>query len=286
MALVGVPSGNLTITGVYVNGTGSSSFTLPTLGAVANIVVTPASPLPVVAAGTGDASIGNLSVSLPAVNTVPVDDFVCLTLSQVPAAVTFDTVGGGPTVTEINGASNATFVSPAVLQAAGVQNAVMAFQEVTPSTESPPTFELTGVHVDVPKPAATGTETVSIGYTTTAALCSAPTSLLSGATAFAIGSAPSGPIYGTTADATTGAEFDAQFVTVTAGVAACTNGGNAVFATDNAPWDALSAAYLEAQLGTGVLITSPSAPVDPNTLAALKYAGCAARLRRWRHPGD
>ena len=62
-------------------------------------------------------------------------------------------------------------------------------------------------------------------------------------------------------------------MTVTAGVAACTNGGNAVLATDDAPWDALSAAYLEAQLGTGVLITSPSAPVDPNTLAALKYAG-------------
>ncbi len=274
MALNGVPTGNLTITGVYVNGTGSSSFTLPTLGAVANIVVTPASPLPVVAAGTGDASIGNLSVSLPAVDTVPVKtDYVCLTLTG-PGAVTFDIIGGGPTVTETNGASNATVVSPAVIDAGGVQGAGMAFEELALSNESAPTFELTGVHVDVPTGTATGTETVEIGYATTAALCgTAPTLLLTGATAFAVGSAPSGPIYGTTADATTAAEFDTQFVTVTAGVAACTNGGNVVLATDMDPYDALSASYLEAQLGTGVLITPPSAPVDPNTLAALKYAG-------------
>ncbi len=275
-----VPSGNIVVTGTYANATGSTTFSVPTLASISNVTVQPASPLSVVPTGSGDAAIGNLTVTAPSISTIPAGDAVCLTLVP-PTGSTgtfgFDTINGLPTVTQSNGASNATLAAgpPAgtpATQTGAVQDATIGFVTLAQSTTNAPSYTVGNLHVEVPTTAVNGSATVNVGYAATVAACSTPTSLVTGLTAFIVGSAPSTAIYGATADATTAAEFDAQFVSTSNATASCTDNGNAVIATNADPYDALSASYLEGLLHTGVLITSPTSP-SASMLAALKYAG-------------
>lgn len=295
-----VPTGNVVISGTYTSSTPSTTFSVPTLATISNVTVTPATPLSVIPSGTGDATIGNLTVTLPGDNTVQPAGYtyatattfyaVCVTVTGPTGGtgtVTFDSINGAPTVTQSNGASSASLAlntsgqatGAPILVGGGVQETKIAFGLGNVSTTNAPSYLLSGLHVDVPSTIANGAATISVGYassTTTAlaeAACSAPTALVSGLTGFLVGSAPSGAIYGQTASDTTAAEYDAAFVsTNSAGTASCTNNGNAVVATSADPYDALSASYLEGELGGGVLLTSPTS-LDASTMAALKYAG-------------
>ncbi|MDA8296259.1 MAG: cell wall-binding repeat-containing protein [Actinomycetota bacterium] len=299
--LSGVPSGSLSLSGIYIQTSGSVSFTVPSDLTVANVTVTPAAPVSTVSPGTGDAAVNNLAISLPAVDTVGVNETVCVQLGNVTGAtsaagnaVTWDTIAGAPKVTQTNGAANATVAavgstsgstsaSATLTSTASGLNDTLAFNQVNESSLNAPTFTLSGLHVDVGANVTAGAATVSVwsvtnndcatGSGSNGSSHTAP--LVSGLTAFVVGSAPSTAIYGTNAEATAAAEFDNAFVSVSGGSATCTNNGNAVLATAADPYDALSASYLEGQLGTGVLITPPSSSgtIDPATLAALKYAG-------------
>jgi putative cell wall-binding protein len=295
MSASGVPSGNVVMSGSYVTTSGSTTFTVPTLATINNVTVTPAPPLSVIAAGTGDASISNLSITLPSTTTVQPSTYtysptgslyfaLCVTLTT--SGVTFENVSGAPSVSQTNGASNATLASTSAVQVAGTgtASATEAIELGAVSTTNAPTYTLSDLHVDVPATGvANGPVTVTVSYNsgsteTAATNACAPGSsnlvtLVTGQTAFLVGSAPSGPISGTTAAGTTAAEFDAAFVSTSNSTATCSNNGNAVLATSAKPYDALSAAYLEGLLHTGVLITPPTTPIDPNTLAALQYAG-------------
>lgn len=307
MTATSVPTGNVVVSGTYTSTTPSTTFSVPTLATINNVTVTPATPLSVIASGTGDATIGNLSVTLPGVNTVqaagylyngggvttPATTFYAMCVTVVnptgsTGAITFDTINGAPTITQSNGASNATLAVNGSAQATGVpilvggntvQAPTIAFGLGNVSTTNAPTYLLSGLHVDVPSTIANGAATITVGFTssTTTALaeaaCTAPTALVTGLTGFLVGSAPSGAIYGQNASDTTAAEYDAAFVsTNSAGTATCTNNGNAVVSTSADPYDALSASYLEGLLGGGVLLTSPTS-LDASTIAALKYAG-------------
>jgi len=266
----GASSGNITDTATYVNSSGSSTSNSVIDAVIANATVTAATPVSVVKAGTGDAAIGNISIGSPSDGTIPAGYYVCVTLTS-PAGLTFDTITGLPTVAQTNGASNATVGAVATEPTAGsIQSAGLSFEATTQSTGNPPTYTLSNLHVDVPGGTVNGAVTATVVYDSTAS-CTTPTTLGTG-TAFIIGSQASGAIYGITAIQTTAAEFNAQFVSTSGSTATCTNNGNAVLATAADPFDALSAAYLESQLSTGVLITDPTS-LDPTMLATLQYAG-------------
>lgn len=269
--LTGAASGSVALSGQYVGSTSTTTFSVPSDLTVANVTVTPSAPLTVISAGTGDTAISNVSLTLPANGTVPTTDAVCLTLS----AGTWDLIGGAPTVTQTNGSSNATITSAVVTKSGATTDSTIGFTQ-TNSTLNPPTFTLSGLHVDVPALTPNGVVTVTVEYAATVATCAPATNAIATSqTVFAVGSAPSAAIYGQTPQATAAAEFEKQFVSTAGSTATCTNNNNAVLATAADPYDALAAAYLEAQLGTGVLITpvSTSGAIDADTLAALKMAG-------------
>jgi putative cell wall-binding protein len=293
------PAGNLTLTSQYVNATGTSVGNAITDAVLGNVTTTPGPPESVIAPSKGDSAINNLTVTTPALtgppanDAIPAGDFVCLTIS----GGTWDVINGVPTVTQANGASNQqppavvpatvppTYAYVASLAGGGIQGTVLTWQTGTPlSTTNPSAYLLSNLHVDSPAlpvgPPVVSSQsiTTSVGFATSAANCAVPidvTALSTGQPVYIDGVVPSGAIYGTTADQTVAQEYDAAFVTTSAaGVASCTNNGNAVISTDADPYDALSASYLEGQLGGGVLITEPTA-LDAATIAALQYAGVA-----------
>ena len=296
--LSGVPSGSVGLSGSYVSTAPAISFGVPSDLTVNNVTVTPTTPVTVVPPGTGDAAIGNLTVTMPSLTAVPANAYVCLTLatpsSSTPGASGWDTIGGTPTVTQVNAsASNETLTSTAtapsgtngpVTVIAANGSPVLSFQ-LSPTglgsgTQNPPVYQLAGLHVDVPSTTspsgnATGSADVSVSYGTNPNCTTGTTSLIGGQVAFIVGTPSGAAIYGTSAEGTAAAEFEKAFVSTVGSTASCTNNNVAILATAADPYDALSASYLEGQFHTGVLITpvSVTGAIDPNTLAALKIAG-------------
>jgi putative cell wall-binding protein len=281
----GVGNSNLVVSGTYASSSGSSTFSLPTLATFSNVTVTPQTPVSTVSAGTGGAAIGNISIALPTTSTIADGSNVCVTIDGGPAA-TWSTVTSAPTVVQTNGASTAQVSATTAGATAGnsatvnvVSGTQLAFDLTSNGSNSPATLTLEGLHVNVASTVtATGPVTVEVGYQTPAsstAPCGAATYLVTSQTAFLVGSTPSGAIYGQTAEGTVAAEFEKAFVSTSGSTATCSNNGNVVLATAADPYDALSASYLEGELGTGVLITPPSSSgaIDPSTLQALKVGG-------------
>jgi|GEM_PF-1369039 len=235
---------------------------------------------------------------------------VCLAIdSSADAVENFNVSGGEPTVTQSDGAaSGVTVLDPEIFEAASLPSGFPAadtghtagatsssnftgfieadelgfFVTGTTSTE-PLTFTITGLHVD-----GDNAGVVNVGVEVGAAAV-APANLVAGYTAvcsntqiateeiYSVGTTPSA-IAGTSATQTAAAEFqDAEVYVSSTNVPECLDNGNAILSTAFDPSDALSAAYLEGELGTGVMITpiSSTGAIDPATLAALKYAGVA-----------
>ena len=250
-------------------------------GATATVSTT--SPITVVPTSSNGVAIGDITIT-PSTNSAIGSTFVCVTL---PSGDNFDAVNGLPSVSQTNGAATTGNSTTPVVSASSValsatagdpnsskvQGNVLSFQVSGTSTAAIPTFVLAGLHADGVG-ATPGTVTASVGTAASAADCvtaSLVTTLGSGVV-FEVGSGSTGAIYGQSPNATAAAEFEAAFVKGSGSSATCTNNGNAIIATDADPYDALAAAYLEAQLGTGVLITAPTT-TSPSTLEALKLAG-------------
>ena len=292
--LNGAPTGAINLAGAYVGSTSSTSFTVSDF-TVSNVAVTPTTPVAAIAPGTGDAAVGNLTITMPTTTAFGGSAgpaAVCVTLvptsgSPAGANPVFDTISGpSPStsiaVQQINGAATgAAFVTGSTSQVSNAATSnglttstAIGFSVASLGTGNPPVYVLSNLHVDIPANEVAGTVTVNVGYSTSVAGCAAPTAITNGLSAFVVGSAPGGAIYGQTAEATAASEFTTAFVS-TSPTISCSNNGSAILATAADPYDALSASYLEGQLHTGVLITpvSTTGAIDPNVLAALKEAG-------------
>jgi len=236
----------------------------------------------------------------------PIYTGICVVLTAGTSSnANFDAINGVPTITQINGAAtNAVPGAAALTQTASdtaapsnsvTQGNVLFFPvTVTGTPASAPEFTISNIHADGGTTAnlnanATGAVTATIyqlpgsnaaAYTSANCLSSgsATGTNLGNGTVYVVGATSGAAIYGQSATDTTAAEFDTQFVkngttnTTTSGTYSCTDNGNAVLATSADPYDALAASYLEGQLSTGVLITSPTS-LDAATLAALKLGG-------------
>ena len=282
----GAASGDVDLTGSYTVATTGSTFAFASTASNADVVgvTVTATPLTQSALGTIDAASSNVTLTMPTVGTVTSGEYVCVDLTN---GDNFDNFTNSLAVTQSNGAaldSSGKIVSASGVQVSSMtstaitaQGNILAFLVTNTAATTPPVFVISGLHVDG---LVLGAADVTVG---TASL---PSNCLNAGVdgsgeIFNVGPLTGAAIYGTTPDATTAAEFDAAEVTSTVAsnvvTYTCTDNGNAVLATD-APnvhgQDALSAAYLEGQLGTGVLITEPTS-LDPYMLAALKYAGVA-----------
>ena len=276
-ALAGVAA--LGLAAVAGEGVASAATTATT----STVTVSVPAPPTVVSSSTGsDAAIGDVTITPAAVTTIA-SDYVCVSL---PAGDNFDTASGVPTVSQTNGAATTGVSSTPVVTAGSLalgsttgdpgasptQGNVLSFAVNGQATSSIPTFVLANLHVDGVG-ASAGAVTESVATASSALGCSSvsASSVLGSGTIYEIASSNSA-IYGQTPAATAAAEFDAALVSGSGSSATCSDHGNAVVATSADPYDALSAAFLESQLGTGVLITAPT-QLDASTLAALKLGG-------------
>lgn len=266
----GATAGAVALTGSYVSASGTTTFTVPSDATVEAVTVTAQTPLSKVGLATTNQAIGNITLTSPTATAIQSAQYVCLTLS----ANTFDATSGQPTVTQTNGAattSGGTLVTAGTATVVGgTTGTSISFLVTGTAVSTPPTFVLSNLHADgVTAGPVTGTVSTS-----SSATCGTPTALGSGVV-FTVG-AVTAPIYGQNADDTTAAAFNAAFVKQAASgntvTYTCGNNGNAVLATDAKPYDSLSAAYLEGELHTGVLITSPTA-LSAATASELKMAG-------------
>src|ERR1035437_4598112 len=139
-----------------------------------------------------------------------------------------------------------------------------AFQ-VTKASTTTTSYAVSGL--SIVNPSALGTKSVSV-FASAAAACTAPTLSYSASTAvFSVFS--TNRIYGQTADGTAAAELASQYPP---DGEHCPANGNVVLATDQNFPDALSASYLAAKLGTGVLLT-PTNALAADTVTALRVEG-------------
>ncbi len=242
-------------------------------------------PLAVVPATRDDVAVGDVTIA-PSSAAAIADDYVCL---RLPRGDNFDVVNGVPAVSQSNGAATtgngaipvvtagnvALGASPGDPNSSKDQGNVLSFEVSGSSVGARPVFVVSGVHVDGIG-ASGGRVTATVARSPGRAGCEAgagsSASVLGRGVIYRVGASSGGAIYGATPAATAAAEFKAALVSTSGTRATCSDGGAAVLATDADPYDALSAAYLEAQLGTGVLLTSPGS-LSPTTRAALRQGG-------------
>ncbi|MGC8463520.1 MAG: cell wall-binding repeat-containing protein [Acidimicrobiales bacterium] len=214
--------------------------------AVAPFAVTGDTPGVGLAPGATDAAISNVVIT----EYVP-GEVAAGTVSVALSNGTFDTSstpsvaasGGGAVVGKVSGAGTAT----------------LTFPVTTASSNTPATYTLSGLAVDVPSSATGGPVTVDVTNYDSA---SATTSTLApGVEVFSVVS--SSRIFGEASADTSAALFEKN---------GCNPTRSAVLATSNSFADALSASYLASQLGTSVLVT-PTAAVASSTLTALRLEG-------------
>lgn len=259
---IGAPSGTVSISGEYETYGGETAFSVPSNATVSWFGVQSNVPATTLSGTSAQSVGGNVTVSVASsvngsflTGTAGTTVTVKLILYNAvfastptfsvtpPGAVTLPTtpVTLGTTTTA-NDTAIATFTTTATTSA----NLVFSGLSITPNGAGPVTGELT--FSPVPTPTYTGV--------------TAPTGVIALGTSIAGFQGPSNRIYGQNADDTVAQEFEAAFPV--------TKGGNkdVVLATGLDPYDALSAAYLEAQLGTGLLITDGSNPYQFTGTAA------------------
>ena len=201
-------------------------------------------------------AVSDLSVAEPIPGTFKAG----ATLTVALSGATFDTAA--PAKATATGGS-AAVTGTKVTYSSGATS--LSFKVKTASTGTPATYTVSGLEVDT---SAVGrvvaTITATNGTTTPAPMPVAANVLPLGAVV------QTTRVEGATADDTARAEYLAAFP-----VTATTTGTgtrNAVLATDADYQDALSAAYLAKQLGTGVLLT-PTSSLSQAALTTLAYEG-------------
>jgi putative cell wall-binding protein len=233
------------VAGLSISSTGLLTGTPTTAGTADSLVVT--------ATTSGGTATETYSVTI---NSAPT---IVLTLTTAG-----DTWAGTPSVTQA-GSSTAPSAT------ASGTTLTVTVGSVPPTTTST-FFQLSNLEINTGT--NTGAAQMSVAfnnYTGTALATGSPVTIATGVT---VGSTlgTSTQIYGAdgTADGTVAAEFESAFPAN----ASTQSGGNStvVLATDVQPYDALSAAYLEGQLGTGLLITPPTS-FGADAMSAMRIEG-------------
>jgi putative cell wall-binding protein len=272
------PAGSIGASGSYVQGaTGGSTTAVvvapnATVSSVAVSADNPpvlVQPNPTPAAGT-NTGISAIVLTESSVAAVPVG-YVCVEFNGtgndfvnnagVPAGIATVTPSTGGTV----GSSGALTPVGAVVNG-GTPG--FAFQ-VTHVSTTATSYAVSGL--SIVNPSALGTQSVSVFYDSVSNACTTTTATYSASTpVFSVFS--TNRIYGQTADGTAAAELASQYAPTGSSCPNGAAGGPVVLATDHNFPDALSASYLAAKLGTGVLLT-PTNALAAETVTALRIEG-------------
>jgi putative cell wall-binding protein len=206
---------------------------------------------------------------------IPAGAFVCIELNAGNYFLTssmYTPVGFAQT----NAGSGAVLANSGALSGFGPPSAIGAFDtsgvafQVTTASTTAGVFEAAGLRVVDPVNAPFGAQNLTVYAASSLANCGSGTATavysyaISGFSVF-----NTSRIYGQDADGTAAAELASVFPPAGA---TCPTGGNVVLATDQNFPDALSASYLAARLGTGVLLT-PTGSLSSVTSVALRLEG-------------
>jgi putative cell wall-binding protein len=278
----GTAPGNVGVAGSYVPAAAGSTTQAiaPSPNAVITAVGVSANNPPVVVQPntTIDTSvttaISPVILSETSKGAVP-DGFVCIEANAGNYFLTnshFTPVGLG----QVNAQSGAVLGNSGTLSGFGAPSAIgafdtsgIAFQVTSPSTTAG-AFEVAGLRVVDPDSVPFGAQNLTVFAASTLANCTSGSATavynyaISGFSVF-----NTSRIYGQTADGTAAAELASVFPPTGS---SCPSSGNVVLATDQNFPDALSASYLAARLGTGVLLT-PTGALSPITSGALRLEG-------------
>jgi putative cell wall-binding protein len=260
----GVQSQALALSGSYETlGAAATTFAVPSNATVVWYNVQSNIPA-VTLGGSATTSISNISITEPAninlANTTT--DYALVTGSTITLTLpTHDSWEGTPSAIVSGTGVTVGFsaIGSDVLTATITGSPV-----VTNST----LIQIMGLSVATTSSSLPGAQTVAI--TTDAGLANTALALTSVGTI--LGS--TAQIYGPdgTPDGTVAQEFESAFPVNSTGTGAVGGNSTVVLATDADPYDALSAAYLEGQLHTGLLITPPTT-FGADAMAAMRLEG-------------
>ena len=256
LTTLGAPSGSVSISGTYATFGAQSSFTVPTIATITWYGVTadvPPVTLPSTASGQ---SVSNVSIAVPSSMTGSMLTGTAGTTESVSLTLTNATFASTPTFSVIPSTA-VTLATPPVSLGSGNLTATATF---TTTTTGSANFTFSGISVT-----PTGNGPI-YGNLMVSPSPTGSTGVIAYKITLAGYQGPSNRIYGQTPDATVAQEFEAAFPV--------TSGGNktVVLATNVDPFDALSASYLEGQLGTGLLITPPTS-LGSQALNAMRLEG-------------
>lgn len=252
----GVVSQSLSLSGQYESlGSTPTTFTVPSNASVLWFGVTANVPA-VTLGGSATTSISNISITQPA-NLLPTADQLTagehITLTLTGAG---DTWAGTPSVISAGSTgSTASFAG----------NVLTVVVGTAPVATNSTLFTVTGLEVATSSTSVPGAQDVTVAYAPAMIASSISVGTILGSTAQIYG--PDG-----TPDGTVAQEFESAFPVNS--LTTTPTGGNTsvVLATDVDPYDALSAAYLEGQLHTGLLITPPTS-FGADAMAAMRLEG-------------
>ncbi|MHB1783932.1 MAG: hypothetical protein ACYCTE_14835 [Acidimicrobiales bacterium] len=265
----GVPSGAVSLSGAYQSlGAAQTSFAVPSNATVLWFGVTANVPA-VTLAGSGTTAISNISITQPA-NLSAANSTTNYALSastgtnQITLTLPTGDVWAGSPSAIVSGTGTTVAFSPV-----GNVSITATLGGAPPSAINSTLIQIMGLSVTTggtgTKPGAqtvTITDDAPIGGT---AVASVSVGTILGSTSQIWG--PDG-----TPDGTVAQEFESAFPVNS--LTTTPTGGNTtvVLATDVDPYDALSAAYLEGQLHTGLLITPPTS-LGADAMAAMRLEG-------------
>jgi putative cell wall-binding protein len=273
------PVGSIGASGNYAQGILGGLLTNPVAVAsnatVTSVVVSADNPPVLVqpnpSPGAGsNTAISPIVLAETSAGAVPLG-FVCVKFNGAggpPGPNDFVNSGGVPAGTaSVLASSGATLGSSGALTPVGPDangSTGFAFQ-VTKASTTATSYAVSGL--SIVNPSALGTKSVSV-FASAAAACTTPTLSYSPSTVvFSVFN--TNRVYGQTADGTAAAELASQYPPNGEN---CPATRNVVLATDQNFPDALSASYLAAKLGTGVLLT-PTNALAADTVTALRVEG-------------
>lgn len=256
---LGAPSGSVAVTGAYQPvGVAASSFSASAIATVSWFSTT--SNIPAVStSGTGAASVSNITISQPAGLTNAITSGATTVVSVTLHNASFS----GTSVSASAIPSNA-FTSTSLTGTISGATATLTATASASATWNPATagVSLTFSGISIVPSGTGGPITGTVSFTSGT---NSGTVALSVPIATEIGA--STRLYGYTADDTVATEFEAAFPVTSGGVR------TAVVATDKDPYDALTAAYLAGQLGTGVLIVPQTGFTGSAAAQAIQLEG-------------
>jgi putative cell wall-binding protein len=279
----GAAPGNVGVAGSYVPAAagGTTQSVSPSPNAVVTAVGVSANTPPVLVQPNTAIDTSVTTAISPVIFTetakaaIPAGAFVCIELNAGNYFLTnsmFTPVGFAQT----NAGSGAVVANAGALSGFGPPSAIGAFDtsgvafQVTTASTTAGVFEAAGLRVVNPVAVPFGAQNLTVYTASSVANCASGTATavysyaISGFSVF-----NTSRIFGQDADGTAAAELTSVFPPT---ASTCPSSGNVVLATDQNFPDALSASYLAARLGTGVLLT-PTGALSSVTSVALRLEG-------------